>query len=52
MLYIYIIPKIVKIFKIVLNSYLFEYLVAWCILGEREFSWNWWMIVMWYFVGL
>jgi len=37
-LYISIIPKIVKIFKIELNSYLLEYLVMWCILGEREFS--------------
>jgi len=43
MLHISSFHKIVKILKIVLNSYELEYLVIWCILGEREFSWNWWM---------
>jgi hypothetical protein len=33
------VPRIVKIVKIVLTgSYLLEYSIAWCIMGEREFS--------------
>ena len=40
-IFISIVPKIVKVVKIVLSgSYLLEYSVAWCILGECEFSWH------------
>jgi len=33
-------PKLLKLLKIVLSvSYMLEYSVAWCILGECELSW-------------